>query len=494
MTDSTTSTKTADTTFDPIEDTGADELLSELRAWLGTNWDPDLTVGEWWERLGLAGWSAPGLPENAFGKSMARADTVLVAQEISKFGALGAPAGLGLLLAAPTIATHGTQAQIDSYVRDIVTGQKAWCQLFSEPQAGSDLAGLQTKAVRDGDEWVINGQKVWTSGGQYADLGMLLARTDPEVPKHAGISYFAFEMRQEGVDVRPLREMTGHALFNEVFLTDARVADSALIGGVNNGWAAANTTLMNERAGLGSGGGNAAGGDSAPPGTVLGALARRAGDFVEGGSASGGRRRGKAGSGNGKAQNGNGKAQNGRIGQGDGDEGGAGADSGAGSVLSVMRGGPGLLIQMAQQNGSNKDAGVRQDLARLYTLSELGRFNGLRLKAVKEKGGDIPGMPNVSKLAMSQIVRLTRDLGLQIMGPSGMLHAYDTDDKASLAQATGDPFAGGITEMALFAQAPSIYGGTDQVQRNIIGERVLGLPKEPNNDRVTPFSQLPKNA
>ncbi len=263
MTDSTTATKTADT-FDPVEDTGADELLSELRAWLGSNWDPDLTVGQWWERLGLAGWSSPGLPENAYGKSVARADAVLVSQEIAKFGALGAPAGLGLLLAAPTIATHGTQEQIDRYVRDIVTGKVAWCQLFSEPQAGSDLAGLQTKAVRDGDEWIVNGQKVWTSGGQYADLGMLLARTDPDVPKHAGISYFAFEMRQDGVDVRPLREMTGHALFNEVFLTDPRVADSALIGGVNNGWAAANTTLMNERAGLGSGGGTRPGATRRP--------------------------------------------------------------------------------------------------------------------------------------------------------------------------------------------------------------------------------------
>ncbi len=248
------------------ETTGTDELLSELRSWLGNNWDPDLTVAEWWERLGLAGWSAPGLPTNAYGKAMARSDVVLVQQEIAKFGALGAPAGLGLLLAAPTIATHGTQEQIDLYVRDIVTGQKAWCQLFSEPQAGSDLAGLQTRAVKDGDEWIVNGQKVWTSGGQYADLGMLLARTDPEVPKHQGISYFAFEMLQDGVDVRPLKEMTGHALFNEVFITDARVADSALIGGVNNGWAAANTTLMNERAGLGSGGGNAAGGGLAQPG------------------------------------------------------------------------------------------------------------------------------------------------------------------------------------------------------------------------------------
>jgi alkylation response protein AidB-like acyl-CoA dehydrogenase len=444
-------------------DAGTDALLSELRTWLGKNWDPDLTVGQWWERLGTAGWSAPGLPENAYGKGMARSDSVLVAREIAKFGALGAPAGLGLLLAAPTIATHGTQEQIDHYVRDIVTGQKAWCQLFSEPQAGSDLAGLQTKAVRDGDEWIINGQKVWTSGGQYADLGMLLARTDPDVPKHAGISYFAFEMLQDGVDVRPLKEMTGHALFNEVFLTDARVADSALIGGVNQGWAAANTTLMNERAGLGSGGGNAAGGDSAQPGSVPSALDKRVGDFVEGKNV-GSRRRG-----------------------------GSGQDGGLG-LVGMLGGGASLLIRMAQKNGANKDAGVRQDLARLYTLGELGRFNGLRVKAVRETGGDIPGMPNISKLSMSQIVRLTRDLGLRIAGPAGMLHAYDVDEKAGLAKITGDPFLGGITEMALFAQAPPIYGGTDQVQRNILGERVLGLPKEANNDRVTPFSELPKNA
>jgi alkylation response protein AidB-like acyl-CoA dehydrogenase len=159
-----------------------------------------------------------------------------------------------------------------------------------------------------------------------------------------------------------------------------------------------------------------------------------------------------------------------------------------------MRGGAGLLISVAKSRGVNGDAGIRQDLARLYTLGELGRFNGLRVKAVKEQGGDIPGMPNVAKLSMSQIVRLTRDLGLRIMGPGGMLHAYDSDDKSALKHATGDPFAGGITEMALFAQAPPIYGGTDQVQKNIIGERVLGLPKEPNNDRVTPFSELPKNA
>jgi len=442
------------------ETTGTDELLSELRAWLQENWDPDVTVAQWWERLGLAGWAAPGLPTNAYGKGMARSDAVLVQQEIAKFGALGAPAGLGLLLAAPTIAAHGTQEQIDHYVRDIVTGRKAWCQLFSEPQAGSDLAGLQTRAVKDGDEWVVDGQKVWTSGGQYADLGMLLARTDPDVPKHQGISYFAFEMLQDGVDVRPLKEMTGHALFNEVFITDARVADSALIGGLNNGWAAANTTLMNERAGLGSGGGNAAGGGAAQPGTVMGFLGRRVGDLATPPPSTKGEHRSPQ----------------------------------PGGALAAMRGGASLLIGLAQARGVNTDAGIRQDLARLYTLGELGRFNGLRMKAVKEQGGDIPGMPNVSKLSMSQIVRLSRDLGLRISGPAGMLHAYDVDGKAALREATGDPLAGGVTEMALFAQAPPIYGGTDQVQRNIIGERVLGLPKEPNNDRVTPFSQLPKNA
>jgi alkylation response protein AidB-like acyl-CoA dehydrogenase len=280
------------------------------------------------------------------------------------------------------------------------------------------------------------------------------------VPKHQGISYFAFEMLQDGVDVRPLKEMTGHALFNEVFITDARVADSALIGGLNNGWAAANTTLANERAGLGSGGGNAAGGGMAQPGTVMGMLDKRVGDLVGPKPAAGGKQR----------------SQN------------------PAGALGAMRGGAGMLISLAQSRGLHKDAGIRQDLARLHTLGEIGRFNGLRVKAVKEKGGDIPGMPNVSKLSMSQIVRLTRDLGLRILGPAGMLHAYDAEGKAELQQSTRDPFAGGVTEMALFAQAPPIYGGTDQVQRNIIGERVLELPKEPSNDRTTPFSELPKNA
>ncbi|MEZ5215335.1 MAG: acyl-CoA dehydrogenase family protein [Ilumatobacteraceae bacterium] len=425
------------------------EVIAELRDWLADNWDPDLTVAQWWERLGLAGWARPDLPEGSYGRGLSRNDAVRVSQVIAEHGALGAPGGLGLLLAAPTIATHGTPEQVERYVREIVTGQKAWCQLFSEPVAGSDLAGLQTRAIQDGEEWVVNGQKVWTSGGHYADMGMLIARTDSDVPKHQGITYFAIDMHQPGIDVRPLREMTGRALFNEVFLTEARVEDAAMIGGKNNGWAVANTTLAFERAGLGAGGGSA-GASAAIPGTKAGHLDQRVGDFVSSGRRAGG---------------------------------------GAG-----FRGAGSMLTRIAQATGASKDPKIRQDLVRLHTIGELGRMNTLRQKALRAKGEDLPGIGNIAKLAMSDMMRLQRDLGMKLLGAAGTLHAYTPEQKAALDEATGRPELGFVTEMALFAQGPPIYGGTDQVQRNIIGERVLGLPKEPNNDRVVPFSELPKNA
>ena len=434
---------------------GADDVVDELRTWLDENWDPDLTVGEWWQRLGLAGWAAPGLPTNAYGRALSRNDAVRVQTEIAAHGALSAPGGLGLLLAAPTIATHGTQEQIDLYVRDIVTGQKAWCQLFSEPGAGSDLAGLTCKAELDGDEWTINGQKVWTSFGSIADLGMLIARTDPEQPKHQGITWFAFDMHQDGVDVRPLVEMTGHALFNEVFLSDAKVPNDAIIGGRGNGWAVANTTLMHERSGLGSGGGSAAAG-SATPGTIADQLDKRAGDFV----AAPGKKKKRS--------------------------------SGTGAPIGGI--GSKLLIDLAKGNGSIEDPSIRQDLVKLHTLGEIGRFNNLRLKAAKKAGQDIPGFGNLAKLGMSDIMRLTRDVGLRILGPAGMLHAYTPEQKDPIDEATGNPFNAMVTGIALWAQGPPIYGGTDQIQRNIIGERVLGLPKEPGDTKGVPFSQLPRNA
>jgi alkylation response protein AidB-like acyl-CoA dehydrogenase len=298
---------------------------------------------------------------------------------------------------------------------------------------------------------VVNGQKVWTSSGHVADLGMLIARTDSEVPKHQGITYFAIDMHQPGVDVRPLRELTGRALFNEVFLSDARVPADAMIGGLNNGWAVANTTLAHERAGLGSGGGSSSA-SAAIPGTVGGQLETRAGDYV--------------------------RAP------------GAPAAGGGAAFRDTSK----MMISLAQGAGVAKEPTIRQDLVRLYTFSQLGRMNNLRVKAAKEKGQEIAGMGNIAKLSMSEMVRLQRDLGLRIVGASGTLHAYDSASRKVLDEATGNPFLGFVTEMALFAQAPPIYGGTDQIQKNIIGERVLGLPKEPNQDKVVPFADLPKNA
>jgi len=427
------------------------DTLADLDEWLDANWDPELSVAQWWERLGTAGWAAPTLPTNAYGKGLSRSEAIAVGQHIVKRGAVAPPGGLGMLLAAPTIAAHGTPEQVERYVLPIVTGQQAWCQLFSEPGAGSDLAGLGCKAVKDGEEWVVNGQKVWTSAGQIADMGMLIARSDPNVPKHQGITWFACPMRQPGVEVRPLREMTGRALFSEVFLSDVRVPDAAVIGGTNNGWAVANTTLMFERSGLGAGGHNAV--SVASAGTVVGDLPKRVGDFVR------------------------------AVGPSGGSGGGGAMAAGAGQ----------LFAQLATESGTINDAMVRQDLMRLHTLNEVGRMLSLRVKAEKAAGREIAGAPNIAKLSMSEIMRQSRDLGLRIIGAGGMLHAYNAKERARLDEATGKPTLAYVTEMALFAQGPPIYGGTDQVQRNIIGERALGLPKEPNDDRVKTWAELPKN-
>lgn len=405
-----------------------EQVRAEVRAWLAESWDPDLTVGEWWERLAHSGYAAPTFPEDCFGRGYPRALANVVNEEITAAGAIGPPSGLGYALAAPTIAKHGSREQKDTWLWRILAGQDAWCQLFSEPGAGSDLASLQCRAERDGDEYVINGQKVWTSTAQLTNLGMLIARTDPDLPKHGGISYFGFDMRQPGVDVRPLREMTGRALFNEVFIDDARVPADNIIGGLNNGWAVANTTLAAERASLGSGGGGAAG--AAFPGPMAGHLERKAGEFV-------------------------GQVRTGGTG-------------GGGEGMTDR------LIALARTAGKHHDPVVRQGLARLYILGRIGKFSTLRMRG----GGASAAAPNLAKLMMSDLLRLNRELGNQIIGADGMIMG-----PASLG-------GGLVQEMTLFSPGPSIYGGTDQVQRNIIGERVLGLPKEPGPDKATPFRSL----
>ena len=343
------------------------------------------------------------------------------------------------MLAAPTIIAHGSDEQRRRHVRAILVGDEAWCQLFSEPGAGSDLASLQTRAEPDGDEYVVNGQKVWTSGAIGADLGMLLARTDVDVPKHRGITYFGLEMDQPGVEVRPLRQITGDAMFAEVFFTDARVPAENIIGDRNGGWAVAMTTLMNERVGLGAG--TALNfGISAPGGRrVQQQLEQSVGEYVA-------------------------NAGSTVV---------AAASAGAMVGRSID-----ALVEFARARGRGEDPHVRQHLARLYTLTKLNGWNGARASAAAKSGKGLGPEASIGKLMVSHIVRQWRETGMAISGGDGMLAGRD------------GPLEGGVARQLLFAPGPSIYGGSDQVQRNIIAERVLGLPREPDTSRTVPFREL----
>lgn len=407
------------------------DIVAEAQAWVAANWDADLSVGDWWQRLADSGYSHPTLPENAGGRGYSRTGNIAVRNALSENGAIGPPTGLGMMLAAPTIAVHGTAEQIDRLIKPILNGRDAWCQLFSEPNAGSDLASLQTSAVRDGDQFVVNGQKVWTSGGKIADKGMLIARTDPALPKHRGIAWFAFDMHQPGVDVRPLTEMTGRAIFNEVFIDDAVVSAADLIGEDGNGWQVANDTLMFERMSLGA---NPVPLPSCSPGTVADNLDKRAGDI----------------------------ALRGRSGE----------DGVPQPNLALWH----RLVDRATQDGRMEDPVLRAQFVRFYELAEINRLTSLRGRT---KGAS-PVSPNISKLMMSELYRSASELGEAVIGMQATLASEDGLDSM-------------VQELMLFSPGPAIYGGTDQIQRNIIGERGLGLPREPGPGKDTPFSELPKN-
>ena len=413
-------------------DMTTEQVRAEVKAWVVDAWDEDLTVAEWWERLAAAGYAAPMLPSELGGKGYPRDISMAVNAVLGEHGVVGPPTGLGLMLAAPTIAVHGSDEQKARWIPPILDGTDSWCQLFSEPGAGSDLAGLQTKAVRDGDEYVITGQKVWTSGGQYADKGMLLARTDADAPKHKGITYFAIDMHQPGIEVRPLREMTGRAMFNEVFIDEARVPAGDVIGGLNNGWAVANTTLMVERASIGSGGGGNLG--VALPGSMAGHLSRRSGEFTSSRTSTS-------------------------------------AGSVSGSTVAQF-------AALARSLGKLDDPIVRQGLAELHTLTELNKLNVARARSGQSRNG-VEG--NLAKLLLTHTLRRSREIGNLIIGADGMLWG------------PGSLSSGAIQELTVFSPGPAIYGGTDQIQRNIAAERGLGLPKEPGDLRDVPFKDLPKN-
>ena len=231
----------------------------ELRAWLakttraGSRTAEDAAYGwrrDFQRRLADGGWAAVHWPPEYGGRGATLTQSAIFFEELARAGAPLPANVLGLLLAGPTIMMWGTPEQKDRYLAPIVTGEEIWCQGFSEPEAGSDLAALKTRAVKDGDDWVVTGQKVWTSGAQYSKWCMLVARTDTEAPKHKGLTYFLMDMEQEAIQVRPLRQITGEAEFNELFIEEARIPDENVLGGVGNGWKVALTTLMNERAGL----------------------------------------------------------------------------------------------------------------------------------------------------------------------------------------------------------------------------------------------------
>ncbi len=412
-------------------------LLDELDHWLTVHWDPAMTVGDWWELLGTAGWGAPMLAHDAFGKGATLGEAEEIAARFAVRGVLGPPSGAGITVVAPTIAAHGTAAQRDALLRGIVTGRQAWCLLFSEPDAGSDLAALATSARRDGEEWRLDGRKTWATGAHLADMAIVLARSDAGSSRHNGLTCFALDMHQDGaVEVRPMREMTGRALSNDVVLTAARVPVGAVLGEPGTGWIVVNVALTAERHSVG-----AHRGASAAPGSLSGDLALRAGDVVE-------------------------RARSPRT-------------------ASEAPSPPGQLVLElgAARGGAPRGRVARQQLARLHSLVEVARLTARRADDERAAGRELSGAQHIAKLWASEIARVSRDVGVDLLGARAMLHAYDRAGRQRIELDDGHPLATRVMAMALSAQAVSLVGGVDRLQRDLIGERVLGLPKGPAADQ-----------
>jgi alkylation response protein AidB-like acyl-CoA dehydrogenase len=300
-------------------------------------------------------------------------------------------------------------------LRRIFTGEDAWCQLFSEPGAGSDLAGLACRAVRDGDEWVITGQKVWNTLAHIATRGMLVARTDPDAPKHKGLTYFALDMFAPGVEVRPLRQMTGEAEFNEVYLTEVRVPDSDRIGDIGEGWRVSMTTLANERTTIGGGGG-------APPARGSGAIAE--------------------------------------------------------------------AVRLWHEESTARSAPTKDKLMKLWVEAEVLRLTNMRASQNRRTGNPGPE-GSIAKLQFAEVNKRIYEFCVELLGAKALVDYDYTMRRSEQLGLTGPP--GTSRKMFLRSRANSIEGGTSEIQRNILGERVLGLPGEPRNDKDIPWIQVPRN-
>jgi len=383
------------------------EIRAEARAFLTEAWpgwraehhiqgDPPYALEAmraWQRTLADAGWGAPMWPVEHGGRGYGPVENTIWSQEKARAGANVPFNIVGFGMAGPTIITHGTPEQQTAHVPAILRGEKIWCQLFSEPGAGSDLAGLSTKATRVGDSWIIEGQKVWSSDADVADHGILLARHDPSLPKHQGLTYFIADMRAPGVDVRPLRQLNGDAHFSEVFLNEVRILDADRIGEVGEGWTVARTTLLWERMSLG--------------------------------------------------------------------------DATAGITFPFSR-----LVQIARARAGRVDPVDRDDLVRIYVQEKLLALLNARVVS-KIARGEIPtAKGSILKLMLANLGTEAATLGLRLLGGDGMLRG-----------------SRGPEEAFLWEKAMHIGGGTDEVQRNQIAERVLGLPRDPQPDRNRPFSE-----
>jgi alkylation response protein AidB-like acyl-CoA dehydrogenase len=392
---------------------------AEAHAWLSahaTLKDPDkstpMSMGEsdpeaerehvrqskaWQRTLYDGGWAGITWPKEYGGRGGTPMEAIIFGQEQARFDVPTSVFAQGIGMAGPTIMGHGTDAQKERFLETMLRGEEVWCQLFSEPGAGSDLASLATSAVRDGDEFVVNGQKVWTSSAHFSDWGILLARTDVNVPKHRGITYFLLDMTTPGIDVRPLRQATGAAHFNEVFLTDVRIPVDNVVGPVNGGWGVTMTTLTNERTLIGSG-------------------------------------------------------------------------VGVGDVF-------GDVVRLARQYGHSDDALVRQDLSALYIRLQLLKYLGWRIQTAISRNQQPGPESSVLKLGLSRHLSLTGDLVMSLQGPRATLLDY------------ADPQSGPWGLQFLSQWASKLGGGTEQIQRNIIAERVLGMPRDTPVDKDIPFRE-----
>jgi alkylation response protein AidB-like acyl-CoA dehydrogenase len=385
---------------------------AEARAWLAAHAAPRIAgtvpesvelaehvkrCKEWQATLFEGGWAGITWPGAFGGRGLSAIQAAIFAEEQAQFDVSVGAFAVSIGMVGPTLMAHGTPEQQHRFLEPMLRGDHIWCQLFSEPGAGSDLASLATRAVLDGDTWVVNGQKVWTSFGQFADYGILLARTDPDVPKHAGITYFVVDMRTPGIEVRPLTQITGVAHFNEVFLTDVRIPAENVVGAVGDGWKVASTTLASERAFIGSGGGS----------------------------------------------------------------------------WTVPE-----LIELARRTGRAADPVVRQALMRAHCRAGALTYLGYRMRTAMS----LQRMPGpemlVMKLFLARHWAATLDTAMEVLGAEGLLWGDDALDDGRWQQSLLSQFA------------VRLGGGTDEVQHNIIGERGLGLPREPALDKGVPWRDL----